>query len=325
MLGRDGLIVIDGSELSGANTSIAEDVIAKGMSPEQFFELAFSRVSEFLYGLEVPPSSPMLNFGFQDLYNFRQLLEQDPQRLLQDYINVLSERLKASPLVVTILDGSMIYKYLENEEDYASLVDELFTQLDSDREDLVKKTHMSAAILFFGFKIHISRSFADSPMIDDLMKKHGVDEGDEKLDKQQFSELLKPILQDIADTLALNHVTVETTFTLSNGGITKQLLEEEMFLDVFRNVLYQQSSSSEEDESFADVVNTFFERNTSATYGIPPYDADDEFVVLLYDSVFSDNDFKKKAMDLNKDEVGDLAKKVLEKFAQELEANPLFY
>lgn len=94
MLGRDGLIVIDGSELSGANTSIPEDVIAKGMSPEQFFELAFSRVSEFLYGLEVPPSSPMLNFGFQDLYNFRQLLEQDPQRLLQDYINVLSERLK---------------------------------------------------------------------------------------------------------------------------------------------------------------------------------------------------------------------------------------
>ena len=103
-----------------------------------------------------------------------------------------------------------------------------------------------------------------------------------------------------------------------------QLLEEEMILDVLRNVLYQLSSNSEEDVSFADVVKTFFEMNAT-TYGIPPYDANDESLVLLFDSVFSDNDFQKRAMDLSKDEVGDLGKKVLEKFAQELEANPLFY
>ena len=61
-------------------------------------------------------------------------------------------------------------------------------------------------------------------MIDDLMKRYGIDEGEEKLDKQQFAELLKPILQDIADALALNHLTVESNVTLANGGILKQVL-----------------------------------------------------------------------------------------------------
>lgn len=58
--------------------------------------------------------------------------------------------------------------------------------------------------------------------------------------------------------------------------------------------------------------------------GLPSAEAN-EAVVLLYDQVFSDTDKEQNGGKLGINEFGMVVKDILKKFAEQLEANPIFY
>lgn len=55
------------------------------------------------------------------------------------------------------------------------------------------------------------------PQLNDILKKHNA-EGDEELGQAQFAQLLQPVIQDIADALAVKHVTVVQNLKIVNGS-----------------------------------------------------------------------------------------------------------
>lgn len=73
-----------------------------------------------------------------------------------------------------------------------------------------------------------------------------------------------------------------------------------------------------------ELLRGFLERNWKGL-GLPPSEAN-EAVVLLYDAVFADVKNNKSAVELEKkDELGKLLKEILHKFAEQLEANPVYH
>lgn len=60
-------------------------------------------------------------------------------------------------------------------------------------------------------------------MVNDILKKYGA-EGEEKLGQAQFAQLLQPILQDLADALALKHITVIQNVKITNGSKLKKVV-----------------------------------------------------------------------------------------------------
>ena len=54
-------------------------------------------------------------------------------------------------------------------------------------------------------------------MLNDILKKHGVEEEGE-LGQSQFAELLQPIIQELADALAKKHVAVIHKIKIVNGS-----------------------------------------------------------------------------------------------------------
>lgn len=72
-----------------------------------------------------------------------------------------------------------------------------------------------------------------------------------------------------------------------------------------------------------ELMRGFLERNWKGL-GLPPSEAN-EAVVLLYDAVFADVKAEKTAVDLEKEELGKLVKEILYKFAEQLEASPVYH
>lgn len=54
-------------------------------------------------------------------------------------------------------------------------------------------------------------------LLTDILKKHGA-EGGELLGQAQFAQLLQPVLQDLADSLAETHITVIQNIKIINGS-----------------------------------------------------------------------------------------------------------
>lgn len=76
----------------------------------------------------------------------------------------------------------------------------------------------------------------------------------------------------------------------------------------------------------AGLVRNFLEKN-GFELGLPPSEPNDE-VVLLYDAVFKDmdnNNNNKRASEMDKDDLSSSMMEILVKFAEQLEANPVFY
>ncbi|XVF42184.1 hypothetical protein PTKIN_Ptkin01aG0339500 [Pterospermum kingtungense] len=327
-MSEGGLVVLDGTRLRSLNLSLPE--LNGSVTGAQVLEIADSKASTSLFGLSLPQnlkasalSRVIAGAGGDDDdgVTFRQTeLDGDKaSKVLSDYISAISDELKDDPLVVSILDGNTLKMFLEDEDDYAMLAENLFTDLDIEDKGKICKSEIRNALVHMGVEMGIP-PFSEFPLLNDILKKHGA-EGEEELGQAQFAESLQPVLQETADALTEKHVVVIQNIKVVNGSKLKKLLaDEKQFNDVIQRVLQEKKSGTDELAKAA-LVRGFLEKH-GIDLGLPPAESN-EAVFLLYDAVFSEVESEKSAEQVE-DEYREYMKDLLEKFAEQLEANPVF-
>lgn len=97
------------------------------------------------------------------------------------------------------------------------------------------------------------------------------------------------------------------------------MADENQFNDVIERVLQEKKSGNNELAKAA-LIRSFLEEH-GKDLGLPPAESN-EAVLLLYDAVFSEVESEKSAEQVE-DEYREYMKDILEKFAEQLEANPI--
>ncbi|KAL8166421.1 hypothetical protein V2J09_007920, partial [Rumex salicifolius] len=226
------------------------------------------------------------------------------------------------PIVAAILDGKVIKMLLEDEDDYAMLAENLFTDLDTEDEGKLSKNQIRGALELMKVEMGVP-PFSEFPELNDMIKKHGA-EGEEMLGQAQFAELLQPVLQDIADALAEKHVILVQNIKIINGSKLKKLLADDNQLNEIVQKIYTCNQTKQEETKSIEAIRSYMETN-GKEIGLLPLE-DNEVVTLLFDSVFSSVDKQKRSSTLaNKDEFLELLKDIMLKFVGQLEVNPVFY
>lgn len=102
-----------------------------------------------------------------------------------------------------------------------------------------------------------------------------------------------------------------------------QLLTNEKELNsIVEKALQEKPEAKDDGVGSADIIRSFLERNAKEL-GLPLSELD-EAVALLYDDAFADVAKEKEGVELGKEELVKLLKDVLEKFAEQLESNPVY-
>ncbi|EHA8587700.1 hypothetical protein COCNU_scaffold002991G000020 [Cocos nucifera] len=158
-----------------------------------------------------------------------------------------------------------------------------------------------------------------SDLLKNILKKHGA-EGGEQLGQAQFAQLLQAILQDLADALAKKNVTFIQNIKVFNGSKLRKVLADKELFDNEIEGLFQDWIAYSSEEGNKETLQGFFEAK-GPELGLPPSESN-EAVLLLYDQIFSAiNDV---TGDLTRDSFQEVVKNILEKFVEQLEANPVF-
>ena len=101
-----------------------------------------------------------------------------------------------------------------------------------------------------------------------------------------------------------------------------QLLANEQELNTVVKKALQEKREAKDGLGSTEIIRSFLERNAKEL-GLPPAQADNA-VVLLYDAVFAEITKEKDGAELDKEELAKLVKNILEKFAEQLEVNPVY-
>ncbi|KAJ6413810.1 hypothetical protein OIU84_006585 [Salix udensis] len=317
-----GIMVLDGNTLRSLHVSLPEDRVT--LTGAQVLDFAESEASQSLFGISLPPhlkSSALRRInidGVDDDTSFRrtELSREEASRKLSDYLSAIADELKDNPLVVSILDGNTLRMFLEDEDDFAMIAENLFTDLDTEDKGKISKSEIRNAVVHMGVEMGVP-PLEEFPLLNDILKKHEEEEGE--LGQSQFAELLQPILQELADALAKKHVAFIHKIKIVNGSeIRKVLADEKKLNDVIAKALH---GKHENDQKSTEIIRDFLEKN-GKELGLPPSEAN-EAVILLYDAVFTDID-SGKDVSLDEDESRKLVREILENFAEQLEANPVY-
>ncbi|XP_022719155.1 uncharacterized protein LOC111277182 [Durio zibethinus] len=324
-MSEGGLTVLDGTPLRSLNLFLPQlDGVVTGA---ELLEIADSKASSSLFGLSLPQNikasafSRVIAGDVDDGVTFRQkeIAGEKASKVLSDYIFAIADELKDDPLVVSILDGSTLKLFLEDEDDYAMLAENLFTDLDIEDKGKISKSEIRNALVHMGVEMGIP-PFSEFPLLNEILKKHGA-EGEEELGQAQFAELLQPILQETADALTEKHVVIIQNIKVVNGSKLRKLLEDEkQFNDVIQRIL-QEKKSGKDELGKTELIRSFLEKH-GKDLGLPPAESN-EAAILLYDAVFSEVESEENAAQVD-DEFREYVKQILEKFAEQLEANPIY-
>ncbi|XP_057960418.1 uncharacterized protein LOC131152650 [Malania oleifera] len=318
-----GLTVLDGTAVRAIDPAISDSDTP--LSGAHLLGLADSLASSALLGLSLPQSlksSALNRLHLDDAIAFHQSLLDPPQAasFLRQYLSAIADELNDDPLVVSILDGNALRLFLEDEDDFAMLAENLFTDLDVEDKGKISRREIRNALVHMGVEMGVP-PFSEFPLLNDIIKKHGADEGGE-LGQAQFAQLLQPILQELADTLSVKRILVIQNLKIINGSKLRKLLADEKKLDdVVESILREEHNGVDAQQS-TQLIRGFLEKK-GRELGLPPLEAN-EAVVLLYDAVFAEID-NKKSGELEKAEFAVLVKEILQKFAEQLEANPIFH
>ncbi|KAL9447693.1 hypothetical protein AB3S75_015215 [Citrus x aurantiifolia] len=322
-----GLTVVDGTQLRSLSHPLALPISdGSTVTGAQLLDFAENEASSSLFGLSLPQNlkSTALKHiaGSENDVTFRiKDFDRDhASRLASDYITAIADELKDDPLVVSVLDGNTLKLFLEDEDDFAMLAENLFTDLDTEDKGKVCKGEISNALGHMGVELGVP-PFSEFPQLNDILKKHGA-EGEEELGQAQFAELLQQVLQDIADALAEKHIIIIQNIKIINGSKLRMLLADELQLNGVIEKMLKEKKNLEGDRMSTAIIRGFLEKNWK-DIGLPPSEAN-EAVVLLYDAVFADTDNSKNVVE-TEDEFREHVKDILEKFAEQLDANPVYH
>ncbi|XP_020213502.1 uncharacterized protein LOC109797778 [Cajanus cajan] len=314
------LQVLDGTNLRGVDLSLPDG----SFSGVKILDIAHSRVSSSLFGLSLPDSlkaSALTRLRTPDVHAFRsaEYAEDKASSILRDYITAIADELKDNPLVVSILDGSTLRMLLEDEDDFAMLAENLFTDLDVEDKGKISKSEIRNALVQMGVEMGVP-PFSEFPQLNDLLRKHGVD-GEEKLGQAQFAQLLQSVLQDLEVELSKENVVSIQNIQIINGSKLRQLLANEQELNSIVEKALWEKQEAKDGLGSTEIIRNFLERNAKEL-GLPV--VADEAVVLLYDAIFADIAKEKDGVELDKEELAKLVKDILEKFSEQLEVNPVY-
>ncbi|KAG5044383.1 hypothetical protein JHK87_008298 [Glycine soja] len=332
----DGTLqVLDGTHLRGVDLSLGDDGPFTGA---KILDIAHSRASSSLFGLSLPDSlkvSALTRLRTPDTDAFRSAYysADKASEILRDYISAIADELKGllssssdhhakhyNPLVVSILDGSTLRLLSEDEDDFAMLAENLFTDLDAEDKGKISKSEIRNALVQMGVEMGVP-PFSEFPQLNDLLKKHGVD-GEEKLGQAQFAQLLQSVLQDLEEELSKKNVVSIQNIRIINGSKLRRLLANEQELNTVVKKALQEKREAKDGLGSTEIIRSFLERNAKEL-GLPLAQAD-EAVVLLYDAVFAEITQEKDGAELDKEELAKLVKNILEKFADQLEVSPVY-
>jgi hypothetical protein len=313
------LTVLDGTQLRALDlTVVAQDDVAL-MTGAKLLELAESRISSALFGLSLPQtlkSSALKRIHLDD----NDVVSSDQVSLkLKDYLIAIADQLSDDPLVISILDGNILRLFLDDEDDFAMIAENLFIDLDTEDKGKISKSEIRNALVHMGVEMGVP-SFSEFPLLNDILRKHGA-EGEEELGQAQFAQLLQPVLQDLAEALAEKPVVIIQNIKVINGSKLKKLLGDEKELNKIVERIWEEKNSGKNVLSSVELIRDFLETN-GTELGLPASEAN-EAVVLVYDAVFAD--VKDGAVEVEKDELGNLVKEILNNFIELLEANPVYH
>ncbi|EEF31112.1 uncharacterized protein LOC8269341 [Ricinus communis] len=317
-----GMTVLDGTHLRSLQISLPDSAV--NLNGAELLDFADSKASDSLFGLSLPQSlkfSAFQRLNITDDVTFRktELTREAATDKLNHYLTAIADELKDNPLVVSVLDGNTLRLFLEDEDDFAMLAENLFTELDIEDKGKISKCEIRNALVNMGVEMGIP-PFEELPLLNDILNKHGA-EGEGDLGQSQFAELLQPILQEVADTLSQKHVVIIQNIKIVNGSELRKLLMTEKKLNNVTEKMLQDKRGKKAGQNNAEIIRDFLEEN-GKELGLPASEAN-EAVVLLYDAVFSDIKNEKCAAE-SEDEFKELVKEILEKFAEQLEANPVY-
>ncbi|KAJ7973479.1 Calcium-binding EF hand family protein [Quillaja saponaria] len=317
------LTVVDGIQLRAVDLSLPESEIS--LTGAQILDLADSKASSSLYGLPLPENlkaSALSRIGTEDVVAFRrkEFSTEEASEKLRDYVNAIADELKDDPLVVSVLDGHTLKLFLEDEDDFAMLAENLFTDLDTEDTGKISKNEIRNALVNMGAEMGVP-PFSEFPQLNDILRKQGA-EGEEELGQAQFAQLLQAVVQELAEALARKHVVFIQNIKIINGSELRKLLADEKELNSIGEKILQEKQSARDGLGNLEIIRSFLERNAKEL-GLPVPEAN-EVVVLLYDDIFAAIKEKDDAK-LEKNEVGKLTKEILEKFAEQLQSNPVYH
>ncbi|EXB93238.1 hypothetical protein L484_024582 [Morus notabilis] len=304
----DGVLtVLDGTHLRATNLSPPDSNVA--LTGAELLDLADYTVSSALFGLALPQtlmSSALRRIGIRDnddVFRRTELAPDQASQTIKLYIAAIADELQ------------------EDEDEFAMIAENLFTDLDAEDKGKIRKSEIRNALGHMGVEMGVP-SISEFPLLNTILKKHGAD-GEEELGQAQFALLLQCVLQDLEDALSEKRVVLVQNIRIVDGSkLSRLLADEKQFSNVVEKIL-QEKQGGKDSSGVAQLVRSFLEKNGSEL-GLPPYEAN-EAVVLLYDSIFTEIGNNKTASAVDRDELFNLTKGILEKFAEQLEANPVYH
>ncbi|KAK4852588.1 hypothetical protein QYF36_025263 [Acer negundo] len=321
-----GFTVLDGTQLRSLSIPLTPSPDSNGpvKTGAQVLDLVESKASSSL-GISLPQnlkSSALKRTVSVDdaAFQIKELDTDYASEIATNYLTAIADELNDDPIVVSILEGNTLRLFLEDEDDFAMLAENLFTDLDTEDKGKICKSQIRNALVNMGVDMGIP-PFSEFPLLNDILKKHGA-EGGEELGQAQFAHLLQQVLQDIADALAEKHVIVIRNIKIINGTKLRTLLADEKQLNNVIEKMLQEKSSLDGELENTDIIRGFLEKN-GKELGMPPSEAN-EAVVLLYDAIFADVKSDKTTAKTD-DGFRELVKDILEKFAEQLEVNPVYH
>ncbi|GLT90560.1 hypothetical protein SLE2022_084860 [Rubroshorea leprosula] len=318
-----GLTVLDGTALRSLAFSPIE--LNGAITGAHLLEIADTKASQSLFGIQLPQniknSALARVIGCADESTFRrtELTAEQASKTFSDYLSAIADQLKDEPLLVSILNGSTPKSYLEDEDDFAMLAEDLFTCLDAEDKGKICKSETRNALVSMGVEMGIP-PFSEFPLLNDILKKHGA-EGEEELGQAQFAELLQPIVQEIANVLSEKHVVVIHDVKVVNGSKLRKILADEKQLKSVIERIFHEKDSGNNKLGKTQSIRNFLEKNAKEL-GLPPADSN-EAAAIVYDAVFSDVEIENSSVE--EDKFTELVKDILLKFAEQLEANPIYF
>ncbi|KAJ8529395.1 hypothetical protein K7X08_036230 [Anisodus acutangulus] len=320
-----GLTVLDGTQLRAVNLSLPSPD-GSSVTGAQLLDFAESKVSVSLFGFSLPDnlkSAALQRIGVSDDVEFRckQIDSDNASSVLRNYVDAIANELQDDPIVIAILDGKTLQMFLEDEDDFAMLAENLFTDLDTEDGGKIKRNQLQDGLFHMGVEMGIP-PLSEFPLLSDILKKHGA-EGEDELGQAQFAHLLQPVLQELADVLVENPVVVLQKIKINNGSKLRKILADEKQLSETVEKIMQEQQEKKDSLSKKDVIRHYLEKN-GASLGLPPLQ-NDEVVILLYDIIFVDLENESTDAMSEKDEFLVFLKEILEKFAAQLKVNPTFH
>ncbi|CAA0405393.1 putative EF-hand domain pair protein [Arabidopsis thaliana] len=314
-----GLTIFDGDLLRSIDLNLPE--LQHRVTGAQLLEISESKVSQSLSGLSLPPhlkETAISQVSDGDHVTFRRTMfnKQQASEKLGVFFSTVADALKDTPIVVSILDGTMLKMFLEDEDDFAMLAENLFTDLDEEDKGKLCKSEIRKALVHMGVEMGVP-PLSEFPILDDIIKKHDAD-SDEELGQAQFAELLQQVLQEIADVLHEKPITIVLNVEIFTGSRIRKILADEKTLKCLVEKTILEESNGKESQGW---LRTLIIKN-GKELGLPPLSSENEQVALLYETIISQLNNKENAS--TKEEFMDALKDILKKFEELLETTPVF-